>query len=218
MIERQAIEAWGEFYAAVANAGAALLGLVFVGISIHLSARSLESGTRLLGVESVTNLLYPLLVALVMLLPVDPWVQGLCVLVLGMIGLPGIIIIAWKQTRPPRQEPRLVLAYRHFLPLAAVAIGMLGAIGLVVGWSIGLYAPALFVFLMFIVGTQNAWDLLLGTEHFGLSTWRKDHSGVSAESARGCPSDGDPDLQSASLRHDVATRPLATSGYDDPLS
>lgn len=181
-----------------------------MGISIHLSGRSLESGTRLLGVESVTNLLYPLLVALVMLLPVDPWVQGVCVLLLGIIGLPGIIIIAREQTRPPRQERRLALAYRYFLPLAAVAIGMVGAIGLVVGWSIGLYAPALFVFLMFIVGTQNAWDLLLGTEHFGLSTWRRDQSGATAESVRGCPSDADAEDQSPSLPEvdvDVARRP-----------
>jgi hypothetical protein len=72
----------------VANAGAALLGLVFVGVSIHLSARSLETETRLLGAESVTNLLYPLLVGLVMLVPVDPAVQDACLLVLGVIGLP----------------------------------------------------------------------------------------------------------------------------------
>ena len=35
----EAIEAWRDFYGAVANATAALLGLVFVGMSLHLTLR-----------------------------------------------------------------------------------------------------------------------------------------------------------------------------------
>jgi len=136
---------------------------VFVGVSIHLSGRRLDSGVRLLGLESVANLLYPVLVALVMLVPVGPTAQGVCLLVLSAIGLPGVVYIAWQRTRPPRAEPGPVLVYRYVLPLLAMAVGTAAAVGLMIGWTLAAYGPALFVFLMFIVGTQNAWDLLLGS-------------------------------------------------------
>lgn len=39
MIVAETIDAWREFYGAVANATAALLGLTFVDISFHLTLR-----------------------------------------------------------------------------------------------------------------------------------------------------------------------------------
>ena len=160
---REAIEAWRDFYAAAANAGAALLGLVFVGLSIHLVGRPLNTETRMLGAESFVNLLHPLLASLGMLLPLEPAVQGGGLLFLVLNTFYAAIRVASIQIRQPRSEPRLMLAYRYFLPLVAAAVLAVGAIGLIAGWSFAVYAPVVFVFLMFIVGTQNAWNLLLGT-------------------------------------------------------
>jgi hypothetical protein len=56
---REAIEGWNGFYAAVANAGAALLGLVFVGVSIRLARPPFDTRTRMLGTESVVNCSIP---------------------------------------------------------------------------------------------------------------------------------------------------------------
>jgi hypothetical protein len=64
-----AFTVWREFYAAVANASAALVGLVFVGLSIRLSRRGLEPSAKALGLVSLANLLYPLYVSVAMLLP-----------------------------------------------------------------------------------------------------------------------------------------------------
>jgi hypothetical protein len=159
---REAIEGWREFYAAVANVGAALVGLVFVGVSIHLSRRPLDTETRNLGLEAVINLLHPLLASLIMLLPVEPALQGMSLLLLALAELASTGRLAYVQTRQPRRESQLMVAYRYFVPLVATAVLTVGALGLVVGWQFAIYAPAVFVFLMFIAGTQNAWDLLLG--------------------------------------------------------
>ncbi|HEX6290953.1 MAG TPA: hypothetical protein VFZ66_17340 [Herpetosiphonaceae bacterium] len=159
---REAITAWREFYAAVANVGAALVGLVFVGVSIHLSRRPLDNATRMLGADAVINLLHPLLAALGMLLPVPPTVQGIGLLILALEGLREIARVAYVLARQPSRGSWLTLAYRCFVPLVAAAVLAVGALGLLAGWTFAVYAPAVFVFLMFIVGTQNAWDLLLG--------------------------------------------------------
>jgi hypothetical protein len=159
---REAIEGWNGFYAAVANASAALLGLVFVGVSIRLARPPLDTRTRMLGTESVVNLLHPVLAALGMLLPVEPAAQGFGLLILSTAGIAATTGIAYVQIRQPSHERRLWLAYRYFIPLLAAVILTVGAIGLIVGWRVAIYAPALYVFLMLIIGTQNAWDLLLG--------------------------------------------------------
>jgi hypothetical protein len=53
------------------------------------------------------------------------------------------------------------LAYRFGIPLAAAGILALGGVGMLLGWSLAVWAPALFVFATVIVGVQDAWDLLI---------------------------------------------------------
>lgn len=158
---REAIEGWHGFYGAVANASAALLGLVFVGVLIRLGRPPFDTRTRLLGTDSVIDLLHPVLASLGMLLPVEPAAQGVGLLFLSMAGLAAIVGIAYVQISESGRERGLWLAYRYFIPLATAVILALGAIGFLADLRSAVYAPAVYVFLMLIVGTQNAWDLLL---------------------------------------------------------
>ena len=103
-----------------------------------------------------------MLIALAMLLPVDPTLQGAGLLVLALVNVPGLLGIAYAEVREPRREAWAWFLYRYAIPLVAQIILAAGAIGLIVGWEAGLSAPALSMFLMFIVGGQNAWDLLMG--------------------------------------------------------
>jgi hypothetical protein len=161
---REAIERWRDFYAAVANASAALVGLVFVGVSIQLGRRPLGGGTRLLATESVVNLLHPLWASLIMLTPVAPAAKGAG---LGLLALGSLLATAgiwYPEARRVRREPRLTFAYRYLVPLVAAAILAGGAIGMAAGRRVAVYAPAAFVFLMFLAGTQNVWALLLSPD------------------------------------------------------
>src|SRR5512132_3592973 len=163
----EAVVEWRTFYSAVAEAGGTLLGLVFVGITIHLGHHPLDLRTRALGLGAILALLHPLLVALTMLLPVASVVQGMICLVIAASGLVATVRIASFETRHRGRETRFTVAYRYFLPLAAEVILAFAGLGLLVDSRLGLYGLPVFVTLMVIVGTQDAVDLLFGTSVAG---------------------------------------------------
>ena len=154
---------WRDFYAVAAGASATLVGLVFVGVSIQVARQPLDARARLLGTMAVVNLLHPFWVSLAMLAPIPPAVMAAALLVLAVVGLPVIVAIDRAQGRLPRHEARVVVAYRFVVPLVAEVILAVGAVAMIAGGQSGVFAPAAFVVLMFVVGTENAWDLLLGT-------------------------------------------------------
>jgi hypothetical protein len=159
----EALVDWRDFYAAVAEAGGALLGLLFVAITIRLDRRPHDLHARALAMGAIVALLHPLLASLVMLLPVAAPAQGVTLLVIATSGLIATVGIASFETRHPGRESRLAAAYRYFLPLAAEVLLALAALALLVDSQLGLYALPVFITLMFIVGSQDAVDLLLGT-------------------------------------------------------
>lgn len=159
----EALVAWRDFYMVVAGASATLVGLVFVGISIQVGSKPLDARTRLLGTMAVVNLLHPFWVSLAMIVPASPVVAAITFLFLAVIGLAIIINIDRAQARLPRHEPRVVVAYRFVVPLVAEVVLAIGAVAMIAGARPGVSAPAAYVVLMFVVGTENAWDLLLGS-------------------------------------------------------
>ena len=136
---------------------------MFVGITIHLGRHPLDLRTRALGLGAILALLHPLMASLVMLLPVEPVVQGTLLLVIAASGLVATVRIASFKARHPGPETRFTMAYRYFLPLAAEAILALAALALLVDSLLGLYALPVFLTLMLIVATQDAVDLVFGT-------------------------------------------------------
>jgi hypothetical protein len=157
-----AIQAWRHFYGAVANAGAALLGLVFVGMSLHLSLRQAPGQVRSLALGSAITLLFPMLVALPMLIPVGaPELHALGLLGLALI-LATELAVVMRMRMLDRGDSVGWLVYRFGIPLSACAVLAAGAVAMLVGWTPGMMAPAIFVFAMFVVGVQDAVDLLMG--------------------------------------------------------
>ena len=163
MIVSDALVDWRDFYSAVAEAGGALLGLLFVAITIRLDRHPHDLHARALGMGAIVALLHPLLASLAMLLSVAAPAQGIALLVLATSGLIATIRIASFETRHPGRETRLAAVFRYFLPLAAEVLLALAALALLVDSRLGLYALPVFMTLMFIVGSQDAIDLLLGT-------------------------------------------------------
>ena len=159
----EALVEWREFYAAVAEAGGALLGLLFVAITIRLDHRPHDLHARALGMGAIVALLHPLLASLAMLLPVAGPAQGIALLMLATSGLVATTRIASFKARHPSREGRGTAAFRYVLPLVAELLLVVAALALLVDSPLGLYALPVFMALMFIVGTQDAADLLLGT-------------------------------------------------------
>lgn len=157
----QAIAEWRDFYAAVAGVGATLVGLVYVGISIHMGRQQLDTRTRLLGTMSGINLLYPVMVALVILMPLRPRGIALGLLLVALFGIGSSISIAVTEARKPEGQTRQLLFYRYFVPLLASSALAVGALALLAGQPWGIYLPPVFAFVMIAIGCDNAWDLLL---------------------------------------------------------
>jgi hypothetical protein len=157
----QAIAEWQGFYAAVAGVGATLVGLVYVGVTIHLGRHELDNRTRLLGTMSGINLLYPVLAALVMLMPLRITAIAGGLLLVALFGIGGSISIAISEVRKPEGQTRHLIIYRYFVALLASGALGVGALALLTGQPWGIYAPPIFAFVMLAIGCDNAWDLLL---------------------------------------------------------
>lgn len=158
-----AIEGWRDFYGAVANATAALLGLVFVGMSLHLTLRRAPALVRSLALASAITLIQPLLVSFVMLVPIGaPAVHAAgSVIVAAVLAVElGVVLRIHLRSHA---EPTGWLIYRFGIPIAAAVLLAGGAIGMLLGWPPALWTPALFVFATIVVGVQDAWDLLIST-------------------------------------------------------
>jgi modulator of FtsH protease len=163
----QLIGDWRDFYAAVANAAAALLGLVFVGLSLQLTMRQAGGPVRSLAIGSAITLIQPLLVAVLMLMPEGaPTVHGLGLIVLAIVLGVQLAVVLRIRIRD-RGDSLPWLVYRHAIPLAAAAALFGGGVAMLSGLAGAVFVPALAVFALFVVGVQDAWDLLTGERGSG---------------------------------------------------
>lgn len=115
------LESWHDFYLAVGSASAALLGLLFVGVSINLGqvAAAARPDLRTRANLAFSNLLYLLGVSLVVLIPgSDPSTVAISFGVIAVLGL--------------------VRTTRHALGLRRMKDGALGGRSMVrsLGWTV----------------------------------------------------------------------------------
>jgi modulator of FtsH protease len=161
-----ALEGWHDFYLAVGSASAALLGLLFVAVSINLAAITAAERADLRARANVafSNLLYLLILALIMLIP-DEAATGVVIgfAVLGAGGLvrsarrvPALVRRqsgAWRRLGTWRQIVWTVVADLLLLLIAA-SLAMSGD----PDW---LYVTLAVVFVLLIGAADVAWDLLV---------------------------------------------------------
>ncbi len=161
MTTAEALAEWSEFYVALAGAAAVLLGLVFVGLSIHFERARGEVPVRALSVEAGTSLFYPLLISLTMLIPEGrPTTQAGLLLAIAVFGS-WSTIGAFAAARRRRHSTRGII-FRFVVPTVAMGVLAAAAVGLALDREPALWLVAAAALVNIIVGTQNAWDLLLG--------------------------------------------------------
>jgi hypothetical protein len=163
---RDALESWHDFYLAVGSASAALLGLLFVGVSINLSAVSAAQRPDLRTRANVafSNLLYLLTISLIALIP---WLDARSISIsFGAVATVGIVRIgrrsivlirhrAWRN-RSLATLRRLSWTFVADLVLLYVAVSL---------WTTGnadwLYYMVGVVFVLLIGAADTSWDLLV---------------------------------------------------------
>ena len=150
---------WHDFYLASAGASAVLLGLTFVGMTIHVERRALDAQRRGLAIGSATSLIYTLLASLVMLEPQGvPYVQGAGLVLIGLFGLiSASAALRYARTGHVR---RSILVFQFVIPYVAIGLLLVAGVAMLFSLEPALWAAGGVVLLLIVAGTQSAWDLL----------------------------------------------------------
>jgi hypothetical protein len=157
-----AISSWHEFFVVGGHAGAVLLGLVFVGMEIHLDKIHENRQMYLLATGSALGFLEVLLFSLVMLAPpLWPWVPAWALIGLSLLTFLGSSapLFAWRRSGAKSTVSLLLVVY--ILPYAASFVALIGSALLLTGSVGALYLIALALFIMVATGAFNAWVFLI---------------------------------------------------------
>lgn len=155
-------EAWHDFFVASAGAAAALTGLLFVALSLHIRYIALNPIHRNQARGSLIGLVQVLLISLTVLVRqpvawagVELALNGAAyVLVIGGYQVVALSRLKWKIA--PRSLIPSIIGY-----LLAVA-GIIGGANVYFGSGPGLYITAAIVVAIIVWNLRNAWFLLMG--------------------------------------------------------
>lgn len=161
-----AILGWHDFFLASAGASAALLGLLFVGVSINLASIGAKERPDLRARAGLafSNLIYVLLVSLILLIS-DPEPHGIAI---GLALLAGIGLIRTvrglliSMRAQQRWRARLPILRRVGLTLAAeIVIAYVAAVFFVAGDSRVVVFLVAGVLTLMIGAADIAWEMLV---------------------------------------------------------
>ncbi|HEY8761818.1 MAG TPA: hypothetical protein VIP52_13020 [Candidatus Dormibacteraeota bacterium] len=159
------IQRWHDFYVTAGAAAATLVGLLFVGLSLHIRVVVSHPDVRSLARATLTNFFAVLLVALVILAPTTDsrttatWLIAIGVISLGLVVRPAI---HGFRMRHPRTLGLRVLVSRFGLSLLCYA--GVATIGVVFGrgdFQDGLIGLLVVVIVLLVIAVRNTWDLLV---------------------------------------------------------
>ena len=166
MTFEEALLGWHDFYVATAGAAAALLGLLFVGVSINLGALNAPEriDLRERASQAFTNLTFVLVLALSVLIPQnDPQSLAIACAILTAIGvyrgLRRIRTVGQHWSTIP--HPVLVLRRQAWSLFAVVLLGFAAYDLWTRGTSGTLYDLIGVNFLLLLGAADVAWDLLV---------------------------------------------------------
>jgi energy-converting hydrogenase Eha subunit A len=152
---------WHDFSTSFAGAAGALLGLVFVAVSLNLDAILASPELPRRAIETLIFFAYPLAGSLLVQVPGLSAVElgiGQAILAAGLVGLAVTDIPRWRRERKDPLSWRIT----HLAP--APVIGLLASVGAVatITSSIGgLYWLAAAMTVATISGLINSWVLLV---------------------------------------------------------
>jgi hypothetical protein len=161
----QAVESWHDFYHVIGDASAALMGLLFVSLSLNVQVitRRSNADLRLLAVQAFTSFLSTLMFTILFLIP-DQGPMGLGWPMLG-IDLILIYVTVNRILEARRNRPQawggLMYVLRFAVPIICFVAVMVIAVSVLMGKTDGLIWFVPVVIVLFWIASVNAWDLLL---------------------------------------------------------
>ncbi len=167
MAYRTAVSGWHDFYILAGTASATLVGLLFVGLSLHLRIVIASSEVRSLARVTLANFGAILFVALFMVIPDGQSTAAVQLIASGVASLviatPSLVAAVQSEGRTlqMRRRDRVRLLLRFGLSvagyLAAIVAGVLLFSSLTPAFTWLLVA----ILVLLIVSLRNTWDLLV---------------------------------------------------------
>ena len=160
------VESWHDFYLAVGSASAALLGLLFVGVSINLSASSVveRADLRTRADLAFSNLLYLLCISLTVLIPgadaLSLAVSFAAIATVGLVRISRRIVGVIRAARGSRKSLATIRRISWTLVADLVLLYVAGAIASR-GDVIPLYDATFVIFVLLVGSADVAWGLLV---------------------------------------------------------
>ena len=165
MTYADAVQSWRDFYVTAGAAAATLVGLLFVGLSLHIRVVVSQADVKSLARITLADFFVILLVALVILAPLGgaaataAWLIAVAAVSAALVVRPAAE--GFRRSRP-RTIGFRVLLWRFglsiFCYLGVGTMGVLFGLGDVTGALSGLF---LVVVLLLVVAVRNTWDLLV---------------------------------------------------------
>ena len=159
------LQGWHDFYVTTGAAAATLVGLLFVGLSLHIRVVVSHPDVRSLARATLTGFFVILLVSLVVLAPaLDSRITATWLIGTGMVSL-GLVVRPTLQgirTRRPRTLSLFVLISRF--GLGALCYAGVAAAGVLLArrdFESGLSVLVVLVVVLLVIAVRNTWDLLV---------------------------------------------------------
>jgi hypothetical protein len=158
------MQLWTQFYATVGAASAALLGLLFVAISINVSsARGLEDpASRRLTEQAFQNYLAVMMLAFVALFPgIKTTTFGAVTLVATASSSVWVVVRLYQTFSEGLKERSWISAVRGHLPsLIGFGILFVSALRMALNWDEAFNSLAASALVLLFSATAASWELL----------------------------------------------------------
>ncbi|HLB77475.1 MAG TPA: hypothetical protein VJO72_10610 [Candidatus Dormibacteraeota bacterium] len=167
MSYQTAVSGWHDFYLLAGTASATLVGLLFVGLSLHLRIVVTSSEVRSLARVTLANFGAVLFVALFMVIPEGQAAAASQLIGAGIVSLvvalPSLIAVGrpreWTFEMSPMQRVRVALRFGlsavSYLAIIVAGILLLSSPGSAFTWLL------ISTVLLLVVSLRNTWDLLV---------------------------------------------------------
>ncbi|HTQ81650.1 MAG TPA: hypothetical protein VMI47_00130 [Pseudolabrys sp.] len=154
---------WRDLYLMLGTSSAALVGLLFVAASLHLSEIANEEVYRLRVQYTTLILVSTLLMATAILVPQPLPALGAELLVINLWGLSFPIALLRQVLKIPNSRGRGGFSVRRGAQfISGYVIGVAGSTAVVVGYEWGMYLVTLCYANCMIASIWNAWMIMLG--------------------------------------------------------
>jgi peptidoglycan biosynthesis protein MviN/MurJ (putative lipid II flippase) len=167
---RAVIQSWHDFYIVAGTVSATLLGLLFVGLSLHLRVVVSRSEVRSLARVTLANLGIIVILSLFLVIPEGLTEVKLQLLISGVIGL---VVIFPSIVSALRSETRTLHGIRLMVRIGLSGLAYVGVILASRFFTQRSYGGALSVLvavivILLVISLRNSWDMLVSVGEVAL--------------------------------------------------